>query len=314
LLVEETCDEIRAAARAAGFVDRQVFSIEKGFSWDTLYAESRALSLFSNKRIFEIRLPSGKAEKKGADILLGLFTQPDPDLLVIVVTGKLDRKSAETAWMAALHAKGVSVTLWPVAGAELPGWLQQRARRKGFELTPDAALLLAHKSEGNLLAAAQELRKLELLAGDATQLDLALVRDAIADNAKFDIFQLAEAASAGELERATHILESLQGEGAEPTLVLWALVREIRGLWQSSEQSRLRGSGRSGWNLASTPSSAATQRLSKLPLARLLETAFDVDRIVKGQLSGDAWVALTALTLGLAGDLPPDLLRVRQTT
>ena len=154
-----------------------------------------------------------------------------------------------------------------------------RAQSRGYALEAAGAALTAHKSEGNLLAAAQELRKLELLAPERT-LDLALVQSAIVCSAKFDVFQVAQAAAGGDAARALHILQCLQSlreDGTEPVLTLWTLVREIRGLWQSKEQARLRSSARSGWNLAATPAVAATRRIGQLPLAALLESAGQVD-------------------------------------
>jgi DNA polymerase III delta subunit len=145
-------------------------------------------------------------------------------------------------------------------------------------------------------------------------LDLALVQSAIVCSAKFDVLQVAQAAAGGDAARALHILQCLQSlreDGTEPVLTLWTLVREIRGLWQSKEQARLRSSARSGWNLAATPAAAATRRIGQLPLAALLESAGQVDLIVKGHASGDSWSALTALTLTLAGGLPASMLRLK---
>jgi DNA polymerase III subunit delta len=157
--------------------------------------------------------------------------------------------------------------------------------------------------EGNLLAAKQELEKLSLLA-NGKPISADLVLRSVGDSARYDVFQLAEAAAAGDAERALRVLLGLKSEGVEPTLILWALVRELRGLWQARERERLRSTARgSGWNLAATPSPRALSRLKKLPLARLMVQASRTDRVIKGLAAGDAWSALTGLTGGLAGAL-----------
>ena len=304
LLISEAVDAIRGAARAAGFADRKVFFIERGFDWSELRAETQALSLFSARRIVELRLPTGKPDK-GAALLATLATDPPPDVLSLVVTEKMDKKANEAPWVQAFQQHGVCVPVRPVGPDQLPAWLAARAQRVGATLAPDAALLIAERVEGNLLAAHQELTKLALLAQGAV-ISLELVAGAVGDSARYDVFQVAGSASAGDAARALHVLAGLRSEGVEPTLILWALVRELRGLFQARERNRLRSSHRgSGWNLANAPSPEALARLRSLPLGSLLIEASAVDRIVKGQAAGDAWTALTRLTAQLAGALAP---------
>jgi DNA polymerase-3 subunit delta len=197
-----------------------------------------------------------------------------------------------------------------VGAAALPAWLAARAKRGGVEIEPGAVELIAERVEGNLLAAQQELEKLRLLA-NGRPITRELVEGSVADSARYDVFQLAEAASKGDAARALRILLGLKSEGVEPTLILWALVRELRGLWQAKERVRLRSSQRGGWNQASTPSAAALARLRDMPLAGLLREASLVDRVVKGNLQGDPWTGLMSLTATLAGALQPTMLSGR---
>ena len=166
--------------------------------------------------------------------------------------------------------------------------------------------MIALRTEGNLLAAHQELEKLALLAA-GSRIDAALVERSVGDSARYDVMQLSAAAADGDATRAIHILMGLKSEGVEPTLILWALTREVRGLWQAAERRRLRSGGGSGsgWNLASRPSDRALSRAGSLPLAALLAQASDTDRIIKGIAAGDPWTALLGLTAGLAGVLQP---------
>jgi DNA polymerase-3 subunit delta len=310
LLVEEAADAIRAAARGAGFTERKVFFIDRGFSWDELYAESRELSLFSEKRIVELRMP-GKPDKKGAEVLIDLATHRASDVLLLMITGKLDKKASDAPWARAFSDKGVLVPIWPVEQDDLPLWLKERAERAKVSIEYEAALLIAMRSEGNLLAAAQELEKLLLLCKGGT-ISVELARDAVADSARYDVLQMAQAAAAGEGARALHILKGLRAEGTEPTLLLWSLVREIRGLWQATERSRLKSSAAgSGWNLASSPTPEALIHGKTLDLQMLLQSAADADLILKGQAQGEPWVAIAALTLSLAGGLPASMSSVR---
>jgi DNA polymerase-3 subunit delta len=169
-------------------------------------------------------------------------------------------------------------------------------------MEPEAAQLIVDRVEGNLLAAKQELEKLALLA-DGKRIGTELVLRSVGDSARYDVFQLGEAAAAGEAQRALRILLGLKSEGVEPTLILWALIRELRGLWQARERQRLRSNARAGWNLAATPSPQALARIRTLPLARLLRQAHHTDRVIKGLAGGDAWTAITGLAAALAGAL-----------
>jgi DNA polymerase-3 subunit delta len=311
LLVGEAADAIRAAARAAGFADRQVFFVDRSFSWDELRLASHSLSLFAEKRLFELRMPTGKPDK-GAAVIAELAAHPAPDLVYLVITDKLDKKSIDSPWVQAIEKHGAWISIMPVDTAALPSWLRGRAKMLHIDVEPEAAQLIVDRVEGNLLAAQQELEKLALLAnGSAVGVDLVL--RSVGDSARYDVFQLAEAAAAGDAARALRVLLGLKSEGVEPTLILWALVRELRGMWQARERERLRSRSQgSGWNLAANPSARALARLKRLPLAPLLLQASHADRVIKGLAPGDAWSAITGLTGALAGALQasPDSGRV----
>lgn len=302
LLVGEAADAVRGAARAAGYADRSVFFIERGFSWEELRQSLQSLSLFAERRLFELRMPGGKPDK-GAQALIDIATKPPPDVITLILTEKLDRKTSESPWVRAVEQHGAWIPVWPVSADSLPAWLDARARSLGLVLEPAAARLIVERVEGNLLAAKQELDMLALLAG-GKPIGAALVLGAIGDSARYDVFQLAEAAAAGDAARALRVLVGLRSEGAEPTLILWALVRELRGLWQARERERIdsRAPG-GGWNQAAKPSPRALRRLGKMPLGELLREAARTDRTIKGIAPGDAWSSITALTMGMAGAL-----------
>ena len=302
LLVGEAADAIRAAARAAGYADRRVFFIDRSFSWDELRLETQSLSLFAERRLFELRMPSGKPDK-GAALLAELAAQAAADLTYLVITDKLDRKAGDAPWVQAIEKHGAWLPIFPVDAAALPAWLRGRAKMLHIDIGPEACQLIVDRVEGNLLAAQQELEKLKLLANGGL-IDVDLVLRSVGDSARYDVFQVAEAAAAGDAARALRVLLGLKSEGVEPTLILWALLRELRGMWQARERDRLRSAVRgSAWNLAATPSARALSRLKKLPLAPLLMQASHTDRVIKGLSPGDAWSALTGLTGAFAGAL-----------
>lgn len=302
LMVGEAADAVRAAARAAGYADRTVFFIERGFAWGDLRHAAQALSLFADRRLFELRMPGGKPDK-GAEVLIELASKPPPDVTCLIVTGKLDRKVSDAPWVRAIEQHGVHVPIWPVATGSLPAWLNGRARALNLTLEPAAAQLIIDRVEGNLLAAKQELDILALLA-DGQPINAQLVMHAVGDSARYDVFQLAEAAAAGEAPRALRVLMALKSEGVEPTLILWSLVRELRGLWLAKEADRLGShSGAVGWNLAAKPSPRALRRIGTMPLARLLRQAGGTDRIIKGIARGEPWTAIISLAMNMAGAL-----------
>jgi len=302
LIVGETADAIRAAARASGYADRTVFFIDRVFAWDELEQAIHSPSLFAERRLFELRLPSGKPDR-GAALMLDIATRPPPDIVCLIITDKLDRKASEAPWVRAVERHGVWIPIWPVDAAGLPEWLRRRARELHLEMDSAAAQLIADRVEGNLLAAKQALDHLALLA-EGEPIGAALVTRSIGDSARYDVFQLAEAAAAGDAARALRVLFGLKSEGVEPTLILWAIARELRGMWQARERDRLRSSSPgAGWNLAARPSPRALKRIGQLPLARLLRQANRTDRIIKGIDRGDAWTAVIGLTAGMAGAL-----------
>ena len=208
LTVGECADAIRAAARAAGYADRTVFFIERGFSWDELHHATQALSLFADRRLFELRMPSGKPDK-GAQVLLDIANEPPPDVLTLIVTDKLDRKASEAAWVRAIEKQGAWIPVWPVSADSLPSWLERRAAILGLTLEAPAARIIVERVEGNLLAAKQELEILALLA-EGGVIGESLVMRTVGDSARYDVFQLAEAAAAGDAARALRVLIRLE--------------------------------------------------------------------------------------------------------
>ena len=299
-LVGEAADAIRAAARAAGHVERDVHFPERSADWADVVAASGSLSLFGDRRILEIRF-SGKAGKEGGAALVRLIESAGDDTLLLIITPRLDPAVQATAWVKAVEARGVWLPVWEVGPRQLETWLAARCKQAGLELTGDALTLLAARVEGNLLAAQQEVEKLKLLVS-AGRVDVQAVQGAVAQSARYDVFALGEAVVTGDAVRAARVVAGLRGEGVEPTLVLWSLVRELRNMWslkRGDDPSRRPGPRMPPQQLAALE--RARPRAARLPFARLASRALRADRMIKGRLAGDPWDEMLLLCTEFCG-------------
>ena len=233
LQVMEAMDILRLAARKQGFATREILTVNKEFSWDQLNGAANSMSLFAEQRVLELRIDGGGPGKEGGQALVEYVARPADDAVLLIQMGKIDKRSQSAKWYKAIDAIGAISQIWPIKLAALPQWLQQRMRSRGLEVDRDALSLLAARVEGNLLAAAQEVEKLVLLYGSDGKVTLSLrqVTDAVANSARYSVYDLVDVACSGALAHSIKILNGLQQEGVAPTLVLWALTNEIRNLY-----------------------------------------------------------------------------------
>lgn len=309
LLCQEAADSIRAATRQQGFSERQVFNADTHFDWGNLLQAGASLSLFADKRLLELRIPNGKLSDKGA-ALLEYLARPAEDTVLLISLPKLDGNAQKTKWGKALieGPQTQFVQIWPVDANQLPQWIRQRLAQSGLSASPEAVDMIAVRVEGNLLAAAQEIEKLKLLA-EGTQIDVDTVHASVADSARFDVFGLIDAALNGEAAHALRMLEGLRGEGVEPPVILWALAREIRLLATIAQQfaqgmplDKAFSSARPPvWDKRRPLVSKALQRLPAARWAALLQDAQQIDAQIKGQAAGNPWSGLSLLTLSICG-------------
>ena len=298
LLAGEAADALRVRARERGFTEREVLFLDRSGDWDAVRAAASTLSLFATRRIVEVRLPSGKPGVTGARTLASVIESLHEDTLLLILTGRLDRDAQGSDWVRAAEARGAWIPVWPLAADRMAGWLQSRSRRLGLSVDAQALELLAERTEGNLLAARQELEKLQLL-GHTGVVGAAQVLASTADSARFDVAELTEALVEGDGARGLRVLAGLRSEGVELPLVLWAVVRALHGLWAActgTEESGARGYPRSG-----APGAAARRRAARLPFARLTARAVRADAMAKGRAPGSAWDELALLAADLCG-------------
>ena len=310
LLLQECCDLVRHSAREAGCSDREVIDTSaSGFNWQDLLHTATSLSLFAERKLVELRLPSGKPGAEGSKALCEYLDMAGGEDVLLIIAGKIDKASTNSKWYRALDQAGVTVQVWPVDARNLPRWLQQRVRSAGMSIDDDALQLLCERVEGNLLAAVQEVEKLKLLATDS-RITATTITDAVSDNARYNLFDMADSALGGNATSSLRMLHGLRSEGTEPAVVLWALAREIRTLYEvqadcdrgQSVQQAL--NARRVWKNRMGLMQSALARHSTGTLSRLLEQASRVDGSIKGFADGRPWDNLEDLVTGLCAAGP----------
>ncbi|MDM7942062.1 MAG: DNA polymerase III subunit delta [Hydrogenophaga sp.] len=318
LLIQEAADAIRAAARQQGCGERTVHTVAGAhFDWGEVLASGGSMSLFSDRQLIEIRIPSGKPGKDGSQVLqqIAQAAENNDSTVTVVILPRLDMATQKGAWFAALDSFGVTVRVEAVDRKTLPHWIAQRLQAQGQcvlagEEGQRTLQFFADRVEGNLLAAHQEIQKLALLH-PAGELSLEQVESAVLNVARYDAFKLAEAVLGGQGVRVQRMLDGLQAEGEAPVLVHWALSEDIRTL------HRVRTALDAGrplpmalrenrvWGVKEKLMERALPLLSMATLTRWLDDAHTVDGIVKGLKApgwpADPWQALQQMAMKVAG-------------
>jgi DNA polymerase-3 subunit delta len=309
LLALEAADKIRRAARANGYSERDVLTVERTFKWGELLAANNEMSLFGDKKLIELRIPTGKPGKDGGAALQSYAKDLSPDNLTLITLPKLDWQTAKAAWVGALQQAAVYIEIPTIERAALPGWIGTRLASQGQSVDRQGLDFIADRVEGNLLAAHQEIQKLGLLH-EPGKLTFEQVHDAVLNVARYDVFKLSEAMLAGDAARLVRMLEGLKGEGEALPLVLWAVADEIRTMLKlkaAMAQGRPLGAllkENRIWGPKERLMEPALRRVSLATLERALQDAAQVDKMVKGlrakAFAGDAWDAMLQLALKVA--------------
>ena len=298
LLIEDSLSLLRTSAHQGGFDERLVFSMETGFDWSKFASEFDSLSLFSQKKIIELRLPSGKPGVKGAEIIADVVSQALDDTILVVICGKLEAGTKNSKWVKQIGRLGVSVEHYAIAPNQLLDWITQRARNYQLSIDADASRLLAYYLEGNLLAIDQELKKFSLFSQKQT-ISIDEIKKGVEDSARFNLYSFVDTALAGHLRRALRMLNSLKTEGTEPVLINWALSRETRQLIVMASEVE-RGNAIAAvlknhriWRNRAGIVEAALKRLKLSQLQFIHQRLAYLDRMIKGRAStsmkADVW-------------------------
>lgn len=300
LLATEAADAIRATARKEGYTEREVLTVEAGFKWAELQSSAQSKSLFSERKLVELRIPNGKPGVEGARALQEYSGRLNNDVITLIALPRLDRATQNSKWFSALEEHGVTITAEDIARHALPSWINTRLKRQEQSADTDTLNFLADRVEGNLLAAWQEIQKLGLLF-PAGHLSFEQVKDAVMNVARYDVFKLSEAMLSGDAARFSRILDGLRAEGTATTLVLWALAEDIRNIGKVLRSVQNGGNISIAlrearvWGTRQKHMELAVRRFT-LPLAgRALRQAAYVDKVAKGLRRGDIWDELLQL-------------------
>ena len=321
LLAMEAADIVRAGARSAGFTERAILDVGAHFDTSLLIEQARSMSLFSQRKLVDVRL-AGKPTKELGDVLRTCAASLGDDCRLLVASGRLERATVGTAWFSALGPFLLLLELQKVDRDRLPDWLAHRLAKQGQRAAPQVLALIADRTEGNLLAAQQEIKRLALLLPPG-ELELGQVEQIVVDSARYEIFGLIDTALAGETARSLRMIDSLRAEDAPLPLLVWALgdcLRRFLKVRQAmddgqSVQSALRSVGVFGKREAAF--GQALRRLDVGRALRLLRDTAHLDRMAKGvggltdsgeppALGGgndleSQWAAVERIVLGLAG-------------
>ncbi len=310
LLVGETTDGLRQHLRSEGITERQVEIPDRSFDWKGWLAASGTGSLFAEKRLMDLRLPTGKPGTEGSKALQAWAAEPPTDVTLLVTLPRADKAMLASSWLSALDDAGVLIIVPELYRSDLPAWVSQRFRSLGLTATPDAIGFICDQCEGNLIAAHQEILKLALHTkrgeGSEGLIDLNDVKGVVADVARFNPFSLGEALLSGDTARSLRILRGLQAEAEPIPLVLWAISEDLRMV---AKTQTLIASGRSADQAireARIPRhkerfiALCARRVAPAKTWRALRQAAEVDTIVKGLKNDDPWIALERLTLDFA--------------
>jgi len=299
LLLQECCDQVREAAKAKGFIERELLQVERGFDWSQLH-QAAAPSLFATQKIIDLRLRTGKPGREGSKALTKWVEAMDPNIILMVSCEQWDTGSRKSKWAATLAKAGLQVDIWPIKAQQLPHWLGQRMRQHGMEPEAEVIEILADRLEGNLLAANQEIDRLALLKG-AGRVSVGDVMKVVADSSRFDAFILAEYMLAGDLRAGLRAAAGLRRMDTPIPLVLGALLKELK----TTEAYRLAmrsGESEAGvfrrlnvWHNRQFIVRAAAKRLDTRKFFVAFKQLSLIDRQSKGRAAGDPWQSLDHL-------------------
>jgi DNA polymerase III subunit delta len=310
LRVLEAADAVRAQARAEGIGEREVFDADgRDFDWNQVAQSVNAMSLFSSRRLLDVRLPSAKPGKEGGETILEFCAHPPQDV-VLLISGDDWSRQHGGKWSEAIAQAGHHAIAWALKPHELPDWVERRLRARGLRADRDAVQRLVERVEGNLLAAAQEIDKLALLS-DGEPIDLARMESYVADAARFDVFRLLDATLNGQPAQALRMLRGLRAEGEAVPALMGMVVMELQ---RAAALARVQAKGgnlaaefktQRVWDAKQAVYRRALQRHDAARWEAFIAEAGRVDRIAKGrprigEEPADAWLALERLLIAVA--------------
>ncbi len=307
MLVEEAGDTLRQAIRKDGAEEREVWHVDARFDWAELKRQENMMSLFSSKRLIELRLPTGAPGKDGGEALRSYAANPPVDTTLLIISGKVDARSQKSKWFTELDRIGATIPIWPVDFVQLPRWIGQRMHQRGLSFTENVTHILAERVEGNLYAAAQEIDKLQLVSPSG-QIDEQTVIDSVSDNARFEVFSLIDTLYLGQLTKIPRMINRLKSEGNDVLSVFsalsWSLHRMVEMAIQLDSGIDLKQVFDSQkpkiWDNKRSMTQSALLRHSCAQWQLFLTQMAEIDQAAKGALEQSPWLLLEQLCLNVA--------------
>lgn len=306
LQMREASDLVRQRCREQGFSERELHDVDNSFDWRELVNANNSMSLFSDKKLIELRLKSSKLDDTARKTLQSCLDDPSPDNVMLMISPRVEAASSKTQWFKKLEAACLVVQIYPVDAPRLPRWIQQRMQHHGLRADADAVQLLADRIEGNLLAADQEIVKLSLLFGKDAHITPDRIARSVADNARYNVFGLVDACLAGNARRALKTVRRMRDEGSEALMITAMLAKELRQLTDMGSRLQ-RGEAQAAvfqshqiWKNKQALTEKALRRLKPAKTLQLLDKAREVDLAVKGMHQVPPWIALEQLVTRFA--------------
>lgn len=307
-LAQQARDSIYQAAKQQGYGEKKLINFDSSTTWNDIFSSLQNFNLFSDKAVTDLRYPNVKFNAADSKLLETYLDYADGNNLIVLSTNKLSKAQQRSKWFKSIEKKAAVIQIWPISARELPSWLKTQFDKNQLTINSDAIQLLASLSEGNLLAAHQAVEKCRMLNFNRsiTATDIAEV---VSDNARFNVFDLANYMLQGDTKHVIRIIEGLRQTGTEPILVLWAIARELRLLIGMAEQIEqgvsLQQAISSEWQSRKPLVKSALTRLDLKQLLALLQSATQIDKMIKGLLPNNAWQQLTRIGLSIAGEKLP---------
>jgi len=301
LQIEESLTMIRQQARQQGYTERQVLHVERGFDWSALTENSTSMSLFGDKKLIELRMPTGKPGTAGTKALQEYCQQLPEDALLIIQSGKIEKAALRSKWVTALSNAGVMMRIWPLTGTALVRWIQARLKAQQLPDDRQTAEYITSRVEGNMLAAAQEIEKMALLALSDNQQNVSGTAY-VSSQTKYNVFDLVDSILAGQRNKVISILAQFQRESFAPNLVLWGLAELTRAVIYTGAQARAQSTSvqNAFYYTKRNQLGSHAGKFNREQLYTLLMKCGQMDQMIKGRASGDVWQSFADVALKLA--------------
>lgn len=305
LLVDETCRYLKKLAKQHGFTETHLFQANAKFNWQELFAEQQSLSLFSEKKLLELHLESGKPGKVGSKALGEFIASQENDTLLLLRLPKLNATAQKAKWFTQLEQAGLAITIWPIKAEQFPQWLARRLQRAKLKTNSAGLKLLAELTEGNLLAAKQNVEKLSLLY-DEGDISVEQIEACLSDSSHFDVYALLQTILQQDTAKSLAVLNKLRASTAEPNLILWVLHKElflladVANAQQTKQNLAPIWKQHGVWHNRQPLLKKHLQHFTYTDYLSLLTKAAHCDQILKGATTGNIWQALHELTLAMS--------------